>query len=98
MTLVTSNRKIVIASRSSPKKVHIILYDTFFKHLHVHNHWVQEGQNKVPPMIKSDLIATNIAISVNNSALCVNKNALSVNKSVLSVNNSGLSVKRLPSQ
>ena len=57
------------------------------------------GQTKVPKMTKSDLIVTNIAISVNKSALWVNqKSALSVNKSGLTVNKSALSVKKVPSQ
>ena len=50
------------------------------------------GQRKVPSVTKSDLIVTNIAISVNKSALVVNKSALSVHKSTLSVQNSTLSV------
>ena len=37
------------------------------------------GQRKVPSMTKSDIIVTNIAISVNKSALLVNRSALSVN-------------------
>ena len=38
------------------------------------------GQRKVPAMIKSDLIITNIAISVNKSALSVNESDLPVEK------------------
>ena len=36
------------------------------------------GQRKVPSITKSDLIVTNIAITVQKSALLVNKSALSV--------------------
>ena len=39
----------------------------------------QRGLRKVPSMTKSDIIVTNIAISVNKSALLVNRSALSVN-------------------
>ena len=40
------------------------------------------GQRKVPSITKSDLIVTNIAITVQKSALLVNKSALSVQKKV----------------
>ena len=52
------------------------------------------GQRKVPSITKSDLIVTNIAISVNKSALLVNKSALSVQKSALSVQKSAFSVQK----
>ena len=39
-------------------------------------------QRKVPSITKSDLIVTNIAITVQKSALLVNKSALSVQKKV----------------
>ena len=45
----------------------------------------QAGQRNVPSMNKSDLIVTNIAISINKSALLVNKIALSIQRSTISV-------------
>ena len=66
----------------------------------------QRSQRKVPSMTKSDLIVTNIAISVNkvpsqstkvpsmtkSAPLVTNNIAISVNKSALLVNKSTLSV------
>ena len=66
--------------------IHGWLYDVnAFKVLQFQSVTLSGGQRKVPSMTKSDLIVTNIAISVNKSALLVNKSALSVQKSALSV-------------
>ena len=61
--------------------IHGWLYDVnAFKVLQFQSVTLSGGQRKVPSMTKSDLIVTNIAISVHKSALLVNKCALSVQK------------------
>ena len=63
--------------------IHGWLYDVnAFKVLQFQSVTLSGGQRKVPSMTKSDLIVTNIAISVNKSALLVDKSALSVQSSL----------------